>query len=142
MKSLDTQMEFDLDLAKERSEKNPVFYVQYASARIHSILAKSKIKNKKTKKLKLLTHPSELDLIRQLIKFPEIVEDTSIDYQVQRLPHYAIEIASCFHYFYKCCKVRTEDKDLMKARLGLVLATKVVLESVLKLMGVSAPRKM
>jgi len=146
MKSLDTQMEFDLDLAKERSEKNPVFYVQYASARIHGILAKlkSQISNLKTKSQKsnLLTHQAELDLIRQLIRFPEVVEDTAQDYQVQRLPHYGVEIASCFHYFYKCCRVRMEDKDLMKARLALVLATKMVLENVLRLMGIHAPKRM
>ncbi len=146
MKTLDTQMEFDLDLAKERSEKNPVFYVQYASARIHGILAelKSQISNLKTKtqKLNLLKHSSELDLVRQLIKFPEIVGDTSKDYQVQRLPRYSLELASCFHYFYKCCRVISEDKDLTEARLALVLATKVVLGNVLKLMGIHAPKRM
>ncbi len=148
MKSLDTQMDFNLDLAKKRSEKNPVFYVQYASARIYGILAKSQTKlllrrqTGKIQKLSLLKHPSELDLIRQLMKFPEIVEDIAKDYQVQRLPHYSLELASSFHYFYKCCKVISEDKNLTEARLALMLATQTVLKNVLGLMGVSAPSKM
>ncbi|PIS35541.1 MAG: hypothetical protein COT36_01950 [Parcubacteria group bacterium CG08_land_8_20_14_0_20_38_56] len=160
-KSLNSQMEFDLDLAKEQSEKNPVYYIQYAYARIHSIIKKSKIKNQKSKipqvaeqsslrgrqiknqkYFKLLTHSSELNLIRQLIKFPEIVEDTAKDYQVQRLPQYATDLATSFHQFYRDCRVLTKDKDMEKARLSLILATKSVLKNTLDLMGISAPEKM
>jgi len=171
-KSLDTQMEFDLDLAKEQSEKNPVYYVQYAYARIHSILAKSKMKYQKSKiQIKnekiyqLLNHPSELALIKQLIKFPEIIEDTAKDYQVQRLPQYAMDLATAFHQFYRDCRVlrpnqkqiKTNDKrifakdsfpfdkyssNLTEARLALILATKAVLKNTLDLMGISAPEKM
>jgi arginyl-tRNA synthetase len=146
MKSLNTQMEFDLELAKEKSEKSPVYYVQYANARIYSILAKSKIQNPKSKiksqNLKLLNHPSELELIKQLIRFPEIVEDTARDYQIQRIPQYALDLATIFHQFYRDCKVLTEDKNLRDVRLGLILATKIVLKSTLDLMGISAPEKM
>lgn len=95
-----------------------------------------------TKNLKLLNHASELRLIKELNKFPEIVEDTAKDYQVQRLPQYAIDLAACFHQFYRDCRVLTKDKDFKKARLSLILATKIVLKNTLALMGVTAPEKM
>jgi len=141
MKSLDTQMEFNVELAKERSAKSPVYYVQYAHARICSILRKipNKIQNPN---LKLLKHPSEIALIKELIKFPEIIEDTAKDYQVQRLPQYAIDLATSFHQFYRDCKVLTTEKNLRVARLGLILATQTVFRNTLDLMGVSAPEKM
>jgi len=145
MKSSDTQMEFDMDLAKDQSEKNPVFYVQYAHARICSILRKLRKDNLKLKpsgKLNLLNHPSELTLIKQLIKFPEVIEDTVNDYQAQRLPQYALDLATSFHQFYQDCRVISEDKLLSGARLGLALATKIVLKNTLSLMGVSSPEKM
>jgi arginyl-tRNA synthetase len=143
-RSPDTHLNFDLDLAKEQSEKNPVYYVQYAHARICSILRKLKTKVAKaaTGKCDLLNHSSELDLIKQLIVFPEIVEDTARDYQVQRLPQYAVGIAAAFHRFYRDCRVINENNDLQKARLSLTLAAKVVLKNTLSLMGVSAPEKM
>ena len=78
----------------------------------------------------------------QLIRLPEIIEDVGKDYQVQRLPQYAIDLATIFHQFYRDCKVLSDDKDLTKARLSLVLATKTVLKNVLDLMGISAPEKM
>ena len=140
-KSLDTHMEIDLKLAKEQSEKNPVYYIQYARARICSILRKAKQRNN-TPMVALLRHPSELNLIKQVIRFPEIIEDTAKDYQVQRLPQYAVDLATAFHQFYRDCKVLTDDKNLTKTRLSLVLAAKIVLENVLSLMGISAPEKM
>ncbi|MDI6602930.1 MAG: arginine--tRNA ligase [Patescibacteria group bacterium] len=144
-KSLNTQMEFDLELAKEQSEKNPVFYVQYAHARICSILRKAPSKNywsRTSIDYSLLNHPSELGLIKQLIRFPEIVEDTAKDYQIQRLPQYAIDLATIFHQFYRDCKVLTKDKNLREARLALILATKIILKNTLNLMGISAPKRM
>jgi arginyl-tRNA synthetase len=141
MYSADRHMDFDLGLAKEKSEKNPVYYVQYAYARINSILKKSKTQSSNAK-LSLLVHPSELGLIKELIKVPEIVEDTANDYQVQRLPHYAIDVATAFHRFYTDCKVLGDYKDLEKARLSLISATRIVLENLLDLMGISKPKKM
>ena len=147
-KSADTHLNFDMDLAKKQSAENPVYYVQYAYARIHSILAKSKFKMQKSKlqfkiqNFQLLNHPSELNLIKQLIKFPEIIEDTVKDYQVQHLPQHAIELADAFHQFYENCRVISEDKELTKARLALISATKIVLKNVLDLMGISSPEKM
>ena len=133
---------FDLDLAKEQSEKNPVYYIQYAHARICSILKRVPKYNIRNTKYELLNHPSELKLVKQLIRLPEIIEDVGKDYQVQRLPQYAIDLATIFHQFYRDCKVLSDDKDLTKARLSLVLATKTVLKNVLDLMGISAPEKM
>jgi arginyl-tRNA synthetase len=141
-RSLNTHFNFDMDLAKEKSDKNPVFKVQYAYARINSIFTKSKIKNIKAGNLELLKEPEELDLIKQLIRLPEIIKDIADDYQLQRLPTYALEISDAFHRFYEKCKVITEDKKLTNARLSLILAVKIVLENVLELMGVSAPEKM
>jgi arginyl-tRNA synthetase len=159
-KSADTHLNFDLDLAKEQSEKNPVYYIQYAHARICSILRKLKTENEKlktiTKNLKFLKHPSELELIKQLIKFPEIIEDTARDYQVQRIPQYALDLAAVFHRFYRDCRVLTDynspttlpplagpsNGSLRKARLALVLVTKIVLKNTLDLMGISAPERM
>jgi len=144
--SANTHLNFDLSLAKEQSEKNPVFYVQYAYARICSILKKLKTQSSKLKttieNLKLLKHPSELELIKQLIRFPEIVDDTSKDYQVQRIPQYAIDLATSFHQFYRDCRVLSSDKELTRARLALILATQIVLKNTLGLMGISAPEKM
>jgi len=142
MKSLDTQMEFDVELAKEKSEKSPVYYIQYAHTRICGILRKVKHPTSNIKHLTLLNHPSELGLIKQLIRFPEIIEDTAKDYQVQRIPQYAIDLATSFHQFYRDCRVISDDENLSRARLGLILATQTVLKNALNLMGVSAPEKM
>jgi arginyl-tRNA synthetase len=141
MKSLDTQMEFNVELAKERSAKSPVYYVQYAQARICSILRKipNKIQNPA---FALLKHPSEIALIKELVKFPEIIEDTAKDYQAQRLPQYAIDLATSFHQFYRDCKVLAKERNLRAARLGLILASRTVFKNTLGLMGVSAPEKM
>jgi len=142
MKSIDTHIDFNLDLAKEQSDKNPVYYVQYAYARICSILRKSKPEDLNRGRTDLLKDRSEFSLIKKLIQFPEIVEDTARDYQIQKLPQYAMELAAVFHQFYHDCRVISEDKELTRARLGLVLAAKIVLKNTLGLMGISAPEKM
>lgn len=143
-----THLNFDLDLAREQSEKNPVYYVQYAHARICSILKKSgrsqkKISNRAGSVLKLLNHKKEMELIKQLVKFEEVVEETAMDYQVQRLPQYALDLAASFHQFYKQCRVLDSKKpELSQARLALVLATKIALKDILGLMAISAPAEM
>jgi len=142
MYSANRHMDFSLDLAKEKSEKNPVYYVQYAYARINSILKKAKSSKIKDINLSLLSHPTELDLIKELVKFPEIIEDTAMDYQVQRLPHYTLNLSAYFHKFYTECKVLGGNKELEKSRLALAVATKIVLENALDLMGISKPKKM
>jgi len=142
IKSLDTQMEFDVELAKERSAKSPVYYIQYAHARICSILKKAPKFKPQAKDYTSLNHPSELKLIKQLIRFPEIIEDTARDYQVQRIPQYAIDLATSFHQFYRDCRVLAEDGPPPEARLGLALAAKIVLKNTLNLMGITAPERM
>ena len=83
-----------------------------------------------------------MELIKQLIRLPEIVEDTAEDYQVQRLPQYALDVATVFHQFYRDCRVISEEKELTQARLSLVSATGIMLKNILNLMGISAPEKM
>jgi arginyl-tRNA synthetase len=151
-KSADTHLNFDVELAKEQSEKNPVYYVQYAYARICSILKNYELGSTKKRRIdfsklqtsyfRILNHPSELTLIKQLIRLPEVVEDTARDYQVQRLPQYALDLATVFHQFYRDCRVIGENKDLTKARLALIQATQIVIKNTLDLMGISSPEKM
>ena len=153
MHDANSHIDFDLDLARKKSNKNPVYYVQYAYARIHGILANSKIPRKaslakggQTPKSKidygLLTTDYELNLIKQISKLPELIEDISRSYAVNQLTTYAIELADSFHKFYENCKVISDDRDLTGARLALVQATKITLANTLKLLGVSAPEKM
>jgi len=141
-RSADKHLNFDLFLAKQQSEKNPVYYVQYAHARMCGILRKSgkNISNCDFSKLK---HSSELGLIKHLIHFPEIIEETIKDYQVQRIPQYAIDLAKSFNGFYRDCQVVTEkDESIRKARIALILASRIVLKNCLGLAGVEAPEKM
>jgi arginyl-tRNA synthetase len=145
MHSADTHMTFDLDLAKERSEKNPVYYIQYAHARIASILRKAneEIKLPQNCDLSLLAHVKERSLIFELLKFPDLVKELSKNYAVHYLPQYAIGLADKFHSFYADCKVIDENNlELTATRLELVKAVQIVLAEVLRLMGISAPNKM
>jgi arginyl-tRNA synthetase len=147
MHSTDTHMTFDLDLAKERSEKNPVYYVQYAHARIASILEKVSLLRSNLSepplRFDLSFHVKERALIFELLKFPDLVEEISKNYAVHYLPQYAIGLADKFHSFYSDCKVIDENNlELTAARLELVKAVQIVLAEVLRLMGISAPNKM
>lgn len=142
-RGVNSHVNFDLKLAKEKSASNPVYYVQYAHARMHGILLKSKITNSKFQiNYKLLDQKPELDLIKKLVQFPEIVGEVAGDYQLQRIPQYAIELAESFHRFYQEVKVITDNKEETQARLALVRATQIVLKNTLDLMGISAPQKM
>lgn len=142
-KALETHLDIDLKLAKKESKENPVYYIQYAYARIQSILRKSKINRKLKPNLKLLKEPEELELIKELIKFPELVEEISQNFQVQKLPFYAQELARYFHNFYERCRVLdSKNPQISSARFALVLATQVVLKNTLNLMGIRAPERM
>ena len=142
-KSNNTHLNFDMDLAREQSEKNPVYYVQYAHARITGVLRNAGTSSiKKINNVSLLTHISEIELMKEILKLPEIIEDTSVDYQVHRIPQYALDLATSFHKFYNDCHVLVEDEKLKEARLGLVYATKIALKNTLELMGISAPEQM
>lgn len=141
-RALTTHLDFDLDLAKEKSEKNPVYYIQYAYARMHSILVKSRASESQATNLELIGDPAELDLIKELIKLPDLVIEVAEDYQVQKLPYYALELAKKFHNFYEKCRVISEEEELTAARIELVKATQIVLKKTFDLMGISAPEKM
>jgi arginyl-tRNA synthetase len=145
MNAAGTHMDFDLGLAKERSQKNPVYYVQYANARINSIIKKASNEKRvasNNEDYSLLKEPEEMDLIKKMIEFPDLVAEISQDYQVQRLPFYVMELADSFHKFYEKHKVISDNIKLTQARLGLVSACAQVLKNCLRLMGVSAPEKM
>ncbi|MFZ1626577.1 MAG: arginine--tRNA ligase [Candidatus Moraniibacteriota bacterium] len=145
MYSPDTHMNFDLGLAEERSEKNPVYYAQYAFARLSSIERKAAELNVSASadRLSLLVHPKERVLMRELLAFPELIERMAAEKTVHQLPQYAVRLADRFHSFYADCKVIDEaNTSLSGARLSLVAATKAVLGETLRLMGVSAPEKM
>lgn len=167
-----SHIDFDLELAKKKSHENPVFYVQYAHARICSILAKTgpvtgflpasaRFSGKSQRnsvddvelravgspptdatRFELLNSDYELDLIKQISKLPELVCDITESFAVHRLTVYAVELADSFHRFYENCMVIGEEKDLMEARIALISATKIALENTLSLLGVSAPEKM
>jgi len=142
-KSLSTHMEFDMALAKERSKKNPVFYVQYAGARMSSILAKSEVRSTKFETKFENLNTQERNLILKFIQFKEVIEDTAGDYQVQRLTTYAYELAKVFTDFYENVRVlEAETEELKENRLALVFTAREILKKVLNLLGISAPEKM
>ena len=143
-RSADSQMDFDLELAKKESADNPVYYVQYAHARIASILRLAQEKNTDYSQgdVGLLTHEAELDLIRKMMSLPEIIELAAQKLEPHHLPYFAQDLATSFHAFYKQCRVVSEDKDLTGARLKLVKATQIVLAKTLGLMGMTAPERM
>ncbi len=143
-RSADSHLEFDLELAKRQSAENPVYYVQYAHARIAGILnhARERIPSFDDGDLSLLGHPAELALIRKMLMLPELVEVMARTLEPHHLPHYGQELATAFHAFYTECRVVSDDLALSKARLKLTDAARVALARTLGLMGVSAPERM
>jgi arginyl-tRNA synthetase len=144
-RSADSQMELDLALATKQSSENPVYYVQYGHARIASIFRKAEEEGASLEggEVNLLTHPSELELIRQMLRLRETVAQAAQTLAPHHLTYYAQELASAFHAFYRDCKVITrDDPALTAARLKLVKAAKITLANTLRLMGMSAPERM
>ena len=146
-RAAETQMEFDLELATRQSADNPVYYVQYAHARIASILANAEDRNIDfaAGDVSLLEHEAELALIRKIVLLPELVEIMAANLEVHHLPHYAQELATAFHWFYRQCRVISsvpEEIELTRARLRLCQASKITLARCLGLMGVDAPDRM
>jgi arginyl-tRNA synthetase len=140
--SANSPMIFDIDLAREKSNKNPVYYVQYAHARLCGILRKTEKEASVKANFSLLTNEKEIELARHLMHFPDLIMEISQNYEVHRLTHYAIKLADKFHSFYHACRILDEEKSLAGARRELASATKVVLGETLRLAGVSAPEKM
>jgi arginyl-tRNA synthetase len=143
-RSADSQMDFDLELAIRQSADNPVYYVQYAHARISSILRNAAEKgiDFAAGDTSLLTSEPELTLIRSMARMPEIIETVALSRQPHHLPFYAQDLATVFHSFYKQCRVISEEADLTAARLKLVQAAQIVLARTLHLMGMTAPDSM
>lgn len=143
-RSADATVDFDLELAKQRSADNPVYYVQYAYARIAGILnlGRERAIDHSGGDVGLLTHPAELALIRKMLRLPELVELMARTLEPHHLTHYALELATVFHDFYEKCRVVTDDEALSKARLKLAEATQVVLGRTLSLMAITAPEHM
>ncbi len=140
-----TPFDFDLKLAADTSEKNPVYYIKYAHARICSILAKageSAVEKLEEVDLKLLKNDKEVALYKELINFSGLINTAVTDFQIQALPHFAYKIASLFHDFYANCQVIGTDKKLSASRLSLVMATKYILANTLSICGIEAPEKM
>lgn len=141
-RSADSQMDFDLELAKRQSAENPVYYVQYAHARIASILRYAGTIDYSDGNVLLLQSEPELTLIRKMLQLPELVESAAQLLEPHHLPYFAQDLAAAFHSFYKQCRVVSEDVEMTKARLKLAQAAKVALARTLTLMGVSAPEQM
>lgn len=147
MREASSQMDFDLDLAVETSSENPVYYVQYAHARICSILSKLKeegveLKDSADCNFALLTASEEKELIRYIAKLPNEIIEAAKGYDPAKITRYSITLATLFHKFYNACRVNVEDKELLKARLGLCVSVKTVLKNVLDMLKIEAPEKM
>jgi len=145
MRSLDSQLDFDLDLAKKKSNDNPVYYIQYAHARICSIFRQCKetgLSLSDKPELSLLTDESELDLIKKIEEYPEEIERAARDYAPQRIARYSYDLASAFHSFYNKCRIVGVEPKLAEARLALVTVTAHVIRHSLGILGVSAPEQM
>ena len=151
MRSTSSHLEFDIDLAKEQSEKNPVYYVQYAHARIASILrfaeTEGVIQSADASGLQgvefgLLKEASEVALAKLLLEFPGIVESACMGFEPQRLTTYLHDVATGFHKFYHDHRVVIPERDLSRARVGLCLASKMVLANGCTILGITAPESM
>ncbi len=143
--SPNSAIDFDLELAQTQSDENPVYYVQYAHARIASVLAKAAEEGLSSEgaDATLLQHEAEQTLLRKLMLLPEVMQQVAETLEPQPLPHYSTELAAAFHVFYTQCRVIDEDDEaLSRARLLLMEATQVVLARALGLMGLSAPDQM
>jgi arginyl-tRNA synthetase len=147
MRSHDSHTEFDLDVAKSQSMENPVYYIQYAYARICSIIKKAeqagiKMDKSKISKLQLLDKEEEFELIRKLSSLKEVIKKSALTWKPHFLTTYLYDLASSFHKYYTVHRIITEDEELTRARLILIDCTRIVLFNSLKILGVSVPESM
>ena len=147
MREPTAQMEFDLDLAVKQEAQNPVYYVQYAHARICSILKnlnKENIKPRSCTKeeLLLLNSDEEKDLIRHLAAYTNEIIESAKSYNPARITRYVIDVATLFHKFYNTCRVNCNDESLMQARISLCLCVKTVISNILTMFKISVPESM
>ena len=147
LREANSQFDFDLDLAVEQTSSNPVYYVQYAHARICSIMNKLKAEGIEPREvtvddLNRLTTPEETELIRRIAQFPNELVDAAKVYDPARITRYSTELATLFHKFYNACKVIGEDEPLMQARIALCMATRTTLRNALAVLNITAPESM
>lgn len=145
MRAITTHLEFDLELAREQSDKNPVFYLQYAHARICSVFDKAKaegININAQGDLSLLRHETEINLIKELQRFPDVVETSSDKCEPQILAEFLREVAAAFHIFYHECRIVGAGEGVEAARLNLANATRTVMKNGLSILGITAPERM
>lgn len=142
LRKSDQHLDFDLDLAKSQSNENPVYYIQYAHARVCSVFTQAGAEAAKDADTGLLANPRELVLMQRLGEFPEIVQAAARDLAPHAVAFYLRDLAADFHSYYNAERILVEDASLSKARLALCAATRQVLASGLALLGVSAPERM
>lgn len=145
MRSIDSQLDFDLDLAKSKSNENPVYYIQYAHARICSIFRQAEeagMKMSTQPNLTLLTAPSEIELIKKMAAYEEEIAYAAKERAPHRIARYVHELAGAFHSFYNQCRIMGVETDLAMARLALVGAVQTMIQHALGILGISAPEKM
>lgn len=147
LREANSQFDFDLDLAVEQTSSNPVYYVQYAHARICSIMSKLVSEGISSREVTLddlnrLTTSEETELIRRIAQFPEEIVDAAKNYDPARITRYTTDLATLFHKFYNACKVIGDDEPLMQARIALCEATRTTLKNALTVLGITAPVSM
>ena len=148
MRKPEQHLDFDLELAKSQSSDNPVYYIQYAHARICSVLRQLEVKQLHSDKqrglanLQRLTSAHEQDLVRYLTQYPEVIRDAGVNHEPHSLAHYLQQLAQGFHTYYNTEQFLVEDAELRDVRLALIVATRQVLANGLKLLGVSTPEVM
>jgi len=147
LRSADSQLDFDIELAKKQTSENPVYYVQYAHARCCSILKQAEerginLNDLDNADLTLLQDEKERELLVQLMRYPERLEDITRSYEMHLLPYYLINLATAFHAFYDSCRVLSQDYNLTLARLNLVDCVRIIIKDGLNILGISAPEKM
>ena len=146
MRSTESQLDFDLDLAKSQSADNPVYYIQYAHARICSIFRQAKeaglIQLGIEPQFSLMTSAAEIDLINKIFEYPAEIEKAAAEYAPQRIARYVYDLASTFSSFYRDCRILGVEEDLAVARLALIKITQRTIQHALNLLGVSAPERM
>ncbi len=144
MRAPGTHLDFDLDLAKEEGEKNPVFYLQYAHARICSILRKVEggLPDPSTVELSVLTHPLEVELIALLSRFRDVLERAAVSLEPHTVADYLRDLAASYHQFYHDCRILGSEPKLEAARLFLANITRKAMRNGLHVLGVQAPESM
>ena len=146
LRKSEQHMDFDLDLAKSKTNENPVYYIQYAHARICSVFRqvneKGLVFDKGQANLSLLTEEIEKNILRELSRYKSVVESSAIQYEPHQLAYYLKDLSTQFHSYYNACKFIMDDNDLTQARLSLIHATRQILINGLSILGVSAPESM